>query len=76
MPTKQPADGRELDINTRTRNSIQRSLRRLGEPGLALLTGRWRTLRHITAGPSKIGGIARAASSSPISSTATSNEFR
>jgi hypothetical protein len=27
----------------------------------ALLTGRWRTLRHITAGPSKIGDIARAA---------------
>ena len=61
IPVKQPADGRDLDINTRTRNAIQRSLRCLGERGFALLTGRWRTLRHITASPSKIGGIARAA---------------
>jgi hypothetical protein len=61
MPVKQPADGRDLDINTRTCNAIQRSLRCLGERGFALLTGRWRTLRHITASPSKIGDIARAA---------------
>jgi hypothetical protein len=26
-----------------------------------LLTGRWRTLHHITVSPSMIGGIARAA---------------
>ena len=61
IPVKQPADGRELDINTRTRNALQRSLRCLGERGFALLTGRWRTLQHITASPSKIGDIARAA---------------
>jgi hypothetical protein len=61
IPVKQPAGGRELDINTRTRNAIQRLLRCLGERGFALLTGRWRTLRHITASPSKIGDIARAA---------------
>jgi hypothetical protein len=61
MPVKQPADGRELDINTRTRNALQRSLRCLGERGFALLTGHWRTLHHITVGPSKIGDIARAA---------------
>ena len=61
MPAKQPTDGRELDINTRTRNAIQRSLRCLGERGFALLNQRWRTLQHITASPSKIGGIARAA---------------
>ncbi len=60
-PVKQPADGRELDIDTRTRNAIQRSLRCLGERGFALLTGRWRILQHITASPSKIGAIARAA---------------
>ena len=48
-------------IDTRTRNAIQRSLRCLGERGFALLTGRWRTLQHITASPGKIGGIARAA---------------
>jgi hypothetical protein len=33
----------------------------LDERGFALLTGRWRTLQHITASPSKIGDIARAA---------------
>ena len=61
IPVKQPTGGGELDINTRTRNAIQRSLRCLGERGIALLTGRWRTLQHITASPGKIGAIARAA---------------
>jgi hypothetical protein len=53
--------GPELDVNTRTRNAIQRSLRCPGECGFALLTGRWRTLQHITASPGKIGDTARAA---------------
>jgi hypothetical protein len=61
IPVKQPADGQELDIGTRTRNALQRSLRCLGERGFALLNQRWRTLQHITASPSKIGDIARAA---------------
>jgi len=61
IPVKQPTGGRELDINTRTRNALQRSLRCLGERGFALLNQRWRTLQHITASPSKIGDIARAA---------------
>jgi hypothetical protein len=61
MPVKQPVGGRNLDINTRTRNALQRSLRCLGERGFALLNQRWRTLQHITASPSKIGDIARAA---------------
>ena len=61
IPVKQPPGGRDLDIDTRTRNALLRSLRCLGERGFALLTGRWRTLRHITASPSKIGDIARAA---------------
>jgi hypothetical protein len=42
-PVKQPADGSELDINTRTRNArnaLLRSLRCLGERGFALLTAR------------------------------------
>ena len=30
IPVKQPADGQELDIDTRTRNALQRSLRCLG----------------------------------------------
>ena len=60
-PVKQPADGVELDINTRTRNALLRSLRCLGERGFALLTGRWRTLQHVTVSLSKISKIARAA---------------
>jgi hypothetical protein len=61
IPARQPAGGRDLDMNTRTRNTLLRSLRCLGERGFALLTGRWRALHHITASPSKIGNIARAA---------------
>jgi hypothetical protein len=61
IPVRQPPGGRELDINNRTRNALQRSLRCLGERGFALLTGRWRTLHHITASPGKIGDITRAA---------------
>jgi hypothetical protein len=61
IPVKQPTDGQELDIGTRTRNALQRSLRCLGERGFALLNQRWRTLQHITASPSRIGDIARAA---------------
>jgi DDE superfamily endonuclease len=45
--------GGDLDISTRTRNAIQRSLRCLGERVFALLNQRWRTLQHITASPSK-----------------------
>lgn len=36
-------------------------LRCLGERGFALLTCRWRALRHITTSPRKIGDIAKAA---------------
>ncbi|HET7015145.1 MAG TPA: transposase family protein, partial [Streptosporangiaceae bacterium] len=60
-PVKNPTNGRELDLDTRTANALQRSLRALGERAFALLTQRWRTLQHITASPSKITQIARAA---------------
>jgi len=53
IPVRHPADGRELDINIRTRNALLRSLRCLGERGFALLTGRWRTLQYITASPAE-----------------------
>jgi hypothetical protein len=33
IPVKQPPGGRDLDVNTRTRSAIQRSLRCLGERG-------------------------------------------
>jgi hypothetical protein len=61
IPAKQPEDGPELDLGNRTTNALQRSLRCLGERAFALLNQRWRTLQHITASPSKITGIARAA---------------
>lgn len=61
VPVKQPADGRELDVDTRTRNTLLRSLRCLGERGFALLEQRWRTLQHITLSPSRVGDIAKAA---------------
>jgi hypothetical protein len=60
-PVKQPANGTALDTDTRTYNMLLRSLRCLGERGFAILSGRWRTLQHITASPSKIGKIAKAA---------------
>lgn len=60
-PVKNPANGRDLDMNTRAANALLRSLRALGERAFALLTQRWRALRHITASPGKITLIARAA---------------
>jgi DDE superfamily endonuclease/Helix-turn-helix of DDE superfamily endonuclease len=60
-PVKQPADGTRLAIDNRAYNRLLRSLRCHGERGFALLTGRWRTLRHTTASPRMVGDIVRAA---------------
>lgn len=60
-PIRTPADGQMLSPDNRTYNRLQRGLRCLGERGFALLKGRWRILQHITASPSKIGDIIRAA---------------
>jgi hypothetical protein len=60
-PVKKPTDGSELDINTRTYNQLLRAIRCLGERGFALLTGRWKTLQHVTMSPRKITKIARSA---------------
>ena len=60
-PVRQPADGQVLDADNRTYNALLRGLRCLGERGFAVLTGRWRALRHITASPSRIGDIVKAA---------------
>lgn len=60
-PVKQPGNGQCLDVDTRTYNTLLRSLRAPGERGFALLTGRWRALQHVTACPGKVGDIARAA---------------
>ncbi|MEN3614293.1 transposase family protein [Plantactinospora sp. ZYX-F-223] len=60
-PYKQPADSRRLAPDNRDYNTMLRSMRCLGERGFAILTGRWRTLRHTTASPRGIGDIVRAA---------------
>ncbi len=60
-PVKQPCDGGELDVDTRTYNMLLRSLRCIGERGFAVLCGRWRALQHVTVSPGKIGEIANAA---------------
>jgi hypothetical protein len=60
-PFKQPTDGNVLHPDNRTYNALLRRLRCLGERAFAVLTGRWRTLRHTTASPSKIGPIVQAA---------------
>ena len=61
VPFKQPTEGRRLGVDNRTYNTLLRAMRALGERGFALLVGRWRVLRHITASPSRIGDIAKAA---------------
>ncbi len=71
-PVKNPTNGRELDLDTRTANALLRSLRALGERAFALLTQRWRTLQHITATPAKSPRSPEPHSSSSTSSTATS----
>ncbi len=59
VPVKKPRRG-ELDIDTKTRNALLRSLRYQGERGFALMSQRWRALQRITVSPSSIGDIARA----------------
>lgn len=61
IPAKQRRTHPPLDINARTRNLLLRSVRCRGERGFALLKGRWRTLKRVTASPGKIGDITRAA---------------
>jgi hypothetical protein len=60
-PVKQPAGDQVLDVDNRAYNALLRGLRCLGERGFAVLTGRWRALRHITTSPRKIGDIVKAA---------------
>ena len=60
-PIKQPVGNQILSPDNRTYNQLLRGLRCLGERGFALLKSRWRILQHITARPSAIGDIARAA---------------
>ncbi len=53
--------GSPLTTDNHTYNLLLRSLRAPGERAFALLTGRWRALRHFTTSPRKIGRIVQAA---------------
>ena len=58
VPVKKPARG-ELDINTKTRNALLRSLRYQGERGFALMSQRWRVMQRVMVSPTTIGDIAK-----------------
>jgi DDE superfamily endonuclease len=58
VPVRKPRSG-ELDIDTRTRNALLRSLRYQGERGFALMSQRWRALQHVMVSPTTIGDIAK-----------------
>lgn len=60
-PIKQPGNGQVLAPNNQAYNLLLRSTRCRGERGFALLTGRWRALRRITASPRRIGDYTKAA---------------
>jgi DDE superfamily endonuclease len=47
VPVKKPAGAGELDPDTKTRNSLLRSLRYQGERGFALMSQRWRTSQAV-----------------------------
>ena len=59
VPVKKPRRG-ELDIDTKTRNALLRSLRYQGERGFALMKQRWRAIQYISVSPTTIGDIAKA----------------
>jgi DDE superfamily endonuclease len=58
-------DGRDseevLAPDNQTYNALLRAVRCRGERGFALLTGRWRALRRVTASPRRIGDYVKAA---------------
>ena len=60
-PVKKTKGVKELDISARTTNMLLTSASCLGEGGIALLSQRWKAVQHVTASPSEIGAIARAA---------------
>jgi hypothetical protein len=60
-PTKNPTGGRVLAIDNRSYNTLLTRLRCLGERAAAMLLTRWKTLRHITLCPHRIGHITQAA---------------
>ena len=68
VPVKKPSRG-ELDIDTRTRNALLRSLRYQGERGFALMSQRWSAIRHVSVSPRRSATSPNPCSSSRNSST-------
>lgn len=62
-PFKKPRGSSHLRLHpdTHTRNALLRGARALGERAAAELKERWRTLKHVTLSPNRIGAIAKAA---------------
>lgn len=60
LPIKQPGNGQVLGPDNQAYNALHRATRCRGERGFALLTGRWKALRRITASPSRIGDYVKA----------------
>jgi DDE superfamily endonuclease len=60
-PIKRPHGGQVLAVDNLTYNTLHRATRCRGERSFALLTGRWRALRRITASPRRIGHYVKAA---------------
>jgi hypothetical protein len=58
VPVKKPRRG-ELDIDTKTRNALLRSLRYQGERGFTLMSQRWHAIQHVSPSPTTIGDIVK-----------------
>lgn len=59
VPVPQPKDGTELSDDIRAYNRLLRGMRFQGERGFALMTGRWKVLRHVTMSPRAITELAQ-----------------
>jgi hypothetical protein len=59
VPVLQPPGAPELSEDIRTYNRVLRGLRFQGERGFALMTSRWKALRHVTMSPRAITDLAR-----------------
>ncbi|GAA1026881.1 hypothetical protein GCM10009565_46550 [Amycolatopsis albidoflavus] len=56
-PVKKPGNGRALNVDTRIQHPCSGA--RMAGVGFALLTDRWRSLRHSTASSRRIGDVVK-----------------
>ena len=59
--SRTPVAGRSSRVDDQIYNTLHRATRCRGQRGFALLTGRWKALRRITASPRRIGHYVKAA---------------